>query len=172
MSFEMNWSPDFCLACDRQTSGGAYCSQSCRLADIEGGPESVSPMTPCSPQSFNVPPTSPSSRFYLPPPFNFAAYKSSSNPANPLNTAREAPRVSSQFSYFSTALPKSKSTSPSNAVSSAGHGLTPSSSQSSLSSIQSNSSQEGYLSTQARNELRGYASSFDHVRDSRRRMTT
>lgn len=28
------WSLDFCLVCDRQTSGGAYCSQSCRLSEL------------------------------------------------------------------------------------------------------------------------------------------
>lgn len=29
------WSLDFCLVCDRQTSGGAYCSQSCRLSELD-----------------------------------------------------------------------------------------------------------------------------------------
>lgn len=29
------WSLDFCLVCDRQTLGGAYCSQSCRLAELD-----------------------------------------------------------------------------------------------------------------------------------------
>jgi ECL1/2/3 zinc binding proteins len=30
------WSLDFCLVCDQQISGGgAYCSQSCRLADLD-----------------------------------------------------------------------------------------------------------------------------------------
>lgn len=29
------WSLDFCLVCDRQTTGGPYCSQSCRLAELD-----------------------------------------------------------------------------------------------------------------------------------------
>jgi len=29
------WSPDYCLSCDRQTDGSCYCSQACRLADME-----------------------------------------------------------------------------------------------------------------------------------------
>ena len=35
MASNMDWSPDYCLSCDRQTEGGAYCSQACRLADLE-----------------------------------------------------------------------------------------------------------------------------------------
>ncbi|KAJ5160634.1 uncharacterized protein N7482_007638 [Penicillium canariense] len=30
-----DWSLDFCLVCDRQTSGGPYCSQTCRLAELD-----------------------------------------------------------------------------------------------------------------------------------------
>ncbi|KAJ5689772.1 hypothetical protein N7462_004164 [Penicillium macrosclerotiorum] len=29
------WSLDFCLVCDRQTAGGPYCSQTCRLAELD-----------------------------------------------------------------------------------------------------------------------------------------
>ncbi|PLB34569.1 uncharacterized protein BDW47DRAFT_120211 [Aspergillus candidus] len=29
------WSPDFCLVCDRQTMGAPYCTQSCRLAELD-----------------------------------------------------------------------------------------------------------------------------------------
>lgn len=29
------WALDFCLVCDRQTLGGPYCSQSCRLAELD-----------------------------------------------------------------------------------------------------------------------------------------
>jgi len=31
---ESDWSLDFCLACDKQTTEGAYCSQACRAADL------------------------------------------------------------------------------------------------------------------------------------------
>ncbi|KAK3366449.1 hypothetical protein B0H63DRAFT_405486 [Podospora didyma] len=33
MSFD--WAHQFCLACDKQTDGTTYCSESCRLADYE-----------------------------------------------------------------------------------------------------------------------------------------
>ncbi|KAL1586747.1 hypothetical protein WHR41_04519 [Cladosporium halotolerans] len=39
---------DFCLACDKQCEG-SYCSQSCRLADLEKAPTSAS--TPTTPRS-------------------------------------------------------------------------------------------------------------------------
>ncbi|KAJ5761883.1 uncharacterized protein N7511_005265 [Penicillium nucicola] len=29
------WSLDFCLVCDRQTPGAPYCSQKCRLAELD-----------------------------------------------------------------------------------------------------------------------------------------
>lgn len=34
MAFEIQWDHQFCLACDRQTDGATYCSESCRLADL------------------------------------------------------------------------------------------------------------------------------------------
>ncbi|KAE8156043.1 hypothetical protein BDV40DRAFT_92999 [Aspergillus tamarii] len=42
------WSLDFCLVCDRQTLGGPYCSQSCRLAEIDLTEEAVVTGTPVS----------------------------------------------------------------------------------------------------------------------------
>lgn len=35
MNMSTGWSLDFCLVCDRQTSGGPYCSQSCRLSELD-----------------------------------------------------------------------------------------------------------------------------------------
>ncbi|PKY00960.1 hypothetical protein P168DRAFT_275613 [Aspergillus campestris IBT 28561] len=29
------WSLDFCLVCDRQTMGAPYCTQSCRMAELD-----------------------------------------------------------------------------------------------------------------------------------------
>lgn len=37
------WSLDFCLVCDRQTSGGPYCSQSCRLSELDQSPSEREP---------------------------------------------------------------------------------------------------------------------------------
>lgn len=170
MSKDMEWSPDFCLACDRQSSGGAYCSQACRLADIErasGGSEPVSPTSSAPSASWASSCLGTGSGFYLPPPLNFDAYKTSSK-----NHASKADRRSlgstPQSSYFPN-ISSSQYTSASSTVSPASKVLTPSSSRSSLSSIGS-TQEAASLSDQARSELRGYASSFDQVRDWKRRM--
>ncbi|KAI5286168.1 hypothetical protein KEM52_002115 [Ascosphaera acerosa] len=33
------WSLDFCMVCDKQTLGGPYCSQACRLSDMDKCPQ-------------------------------------------------------------------------------------------------------------------------------------
>ncbi|KAA6407955.1 MAG: hypothetical protein FRX48_08306 [Lasallia pustulata] len=161
---EMDWSPDFCLACDRQTSGEAYCSQACRLADLETS-EPVSPAS--GPRaSWASSRLSSGSGFYLSPAIDFSAYKSSS--------LTSAPAASPDLSKTRTAYgssPVRRSQSASSQTSSPKSSLTPSSSHSSLMSIQTASTQGTSLSDQARNELRGYTSSFDQVRDWKRRMT-
>ncbi|KAL2872233.1 uncharacterized protein BJX67DRAFT_341880 [Aspergillus lucknowensis] len=35
------WSLDFCLVCDRQTLGAPYCSQTCRLAELDASHETT-----------------------------------------------------------------------------------------------------------------------------------
>jgi len=176
----MGWSPDFCLSCDRETSGEAYCSQACRLADLE---TSSCGSEPASPTSARPPPSHPNSGsgFYLPPAFNFSAYRSSSIPPSPPATHTSSHTQTSFFSnqttYFSSPQPRSQSVSSQGTSSTSMHGaapkriLTPSSSRTSLNSLQSISTQGSHLSDQARNELRSYTSSFDQVRDWKRRMT-
>ncbi|RAL00221.1 uncharacterized protein BO80DRAFT_455774 [Aspergillus ibericus CBS 121593] len=130
------WSLDFCLACDCQTPGGPYCSQACRLAELDIVPkEGVGPHTIVCPQ-----------------------------PTRALSLAGRV--VSSSLAKIDV-LPASSwgSHYPS-------RDLSPSSSQTSLSSIKSNPSQSFVVSSQSKNELRDYASSFDHVRDLKRRFTS
>ena len=107
------WSLDFCLVCDRQTLGGPYCSQTCRLAELD--------------------------------------------------------LVSSKQSFPSS---KTSTTTTKSSRSHSSRSLSPSSSQTSLSSLRSNASLNSALSNQFQNELRDYASCFDHVRDLKRRMTS
>ncbi|KAM0715394.1 hypothetical protein Q7P37_008892 [Cladosporium fusiforme] len=58
---------DFCLACDKQCEG-SYCSQSCRLADLEKAPSgTVSPLTSSHDQSWE----SSQSSYVLGPAYNF-----------------------------------------------------------------------------------------------------
>ena len=150
MTMELTWSLDYCLACDKQTDGETYCSQSCRLADLETSSNWSGPTSPTSPSN-----PSQASGFYLTPAINFSKYKAS-NPSSSQPTSPLTPNFSSQSST-QTASVKT---------------LTPSSSSSSLKSTKSNSSsQAGQLSEQIRTELRGYTDSFDNVRNWRRRMT-
>lgn len=153
MSSDLSWEHQFCLACDRQTDGATYCSESCRLSDFEKSSSSA-PSTPTGSHSPGEPSfswTSPrsQSKFVLSPAYDFSN-------AQP---------------YGSTLLPQSFLSQRSETTSSA-RVLTPSSSQTSLCSMQSTSSSgsgTSHLSDKARKQLRDYASSFEHAQLQRRR---
>ncbi|KAL2815450.1 hypothetical protein BDW59DRAFT_153876 [Aspergillus cavernicola] len=131
------WSLDFCLVCDRQTLGGPYCSQSCRLAEVDVSHETTS-------SSIQEPRTT---------------LKKSPHQAR-RDTATNPPSSTAQTSYWNSYRPHYQRT------------LSPSSSQTSLSSLRSNSSQGSPISSQSQTELRDYASCFDQVRDLKRRLTS
>ena len=73
---ELTWSNDFCLACDNQTSGGVYCSSTCRLADQQATSTSSSAQTTPSSSSF---PKSTRTFPNLGPAIDFDTYRSSSS---------------------------------------------------------------------------------------------
>ncbi|KAK8210269.1 hypothetical protein M8818_003436 [Zalaria obscura] len=167
----MDCFPDFCLACDKQSTEGLYCSQACRLADLEKAGTSA-PMTPLSPESFNFESTSwvsshmgTGSGFYLPPALDFSSWKSTDQTplSPPTSPRRQSLQVSpSQSSNQQTAT---ASTTPQRY-------LSPSSSRSSLTSAMSNmtgAQTTDCISEQARHELSGYVSSFDQTREWKRR---
>lgn len=179
---KMEWSHDFCLSCDRQIPEGAYCSQACRLADLEraGTPEPSSPSSSSS--SLNSPTWratgtgSLNSGFYLPPALDFSAYRSHSShndsvPSSPSGYQSQRPTHSSRpFSGQSS----------STSAGGAGHygvnenssrTLSPSSSRLSLSSLTSAAPTIQALSDQAASYLRCYANSFDQIRSTKRRLT-
>lgn len=132
------WSLDFCLVCDRQTLGGAYCSQACRLAELDQFfPDSGLP----SPTNYN----------------NTQIMFGANTSRSPLMSTVDFPVGHKHLL---------------NSPQSLTHGLPLSSSQTSLSSLRSNTSQLSILSDHVRNELRDYASCFDQVRDWKRRLTT
>ncbi|KAL3469996.1 hypothetical protein BJX99DRAFT_240272 [Aspergillus californicus] len=130
------WSLDFCLVCDRQTLGGPYCSQSCRLAELDVSHEATS--------------SAQESRFT----------PRKSQPLASRDTATNPPSSTTQTSHWNSYRPHYHRT------------LSPSSSQTSLSSLRSNSSQGLPISSQSQTELRDYASCFDQVRDLKRRLTS
>ena len=154
-----SWTPDFCLACDKQVHGDddAYCSEACRLADFERTASSLSsPRSSLSSRSASpsLPTTASSSSwgrkdsgFHLSAPFDFTNAQ--------------------LYGYGS----KTSSTSTSSSAAVPQRSLTPSSSHSSLCSIKSSSSagDASQLSDKTRKELQAYAVSFEQVRMQRRR---
>lgn len=139
------WSLDFCLVCDQQISGGgAYCSQSCRLADLDqqSSVDSVS--------SYSI----------------FLSSKPSMQSKVSVSTpARKGGRPSLRTSASSSS---SSSTSSQDHASS----LPSTSSQTSLSSLTNTlPSPSVALSNQVRHELQDYTKCFDPVRDWKRRLT-
>lgn len=147
-----DWTHSFCLACDKQvhTASDAYCSESCRLADFE---KTSTPNSQASSPGF-TPPGYPwttrsasNAGFFLSPAYDFTNAKPYGNAS-----------VQHQSS-------KPTGTEQPTRV------LTPSSSHSSLCSMQSTSTtgEPGQLSDKTRQELRAYAVSFEQVRLQRRR---
>ncbi|KAL4981619.1 hypothetical protein BDW68DRAFT_172084 [Aspergillus falconensis] len=131
------WSLDFCLVCDRQTLGAPYCSQSCRLAELDASHETAS---------------------------SYALDSRTASRKSPSLTGRGA---TSKLAPNTTETSSSNSYRPHYQRT-----LSPSSSQTSLSSLRSSSSQGSPISSQSQTELRDYASCFDHVRDLKRRLTS
>lgn len=164
MASNMDWSPDYCLSCDRQTEGGAYCSQACRLADLE---KAKSPSQLSSSASSTA---SSNNGFYLPPAVNFSAYKTPT-PSRGFDTSYYYSPTNSG-AYFAPAAASSSSRSPpthhQQQQQQQQRSLTPSSSRSSLASA---TSQTPGVSAHAASQLTCYARNFDQVREIKRRMT-
>ncbi|CAI7596731.1 unnamed protein product [Penicillium viridicatum] len=113
------WSLDFCL-----TLGAPYCSQTCRLAELDDISEGTSRRSSASSTHWAE--------------INQAQTQAEANTPDAHNPSRI---------------------------------LSVSSSQTSLSSLKSNTSNSN-VADRLQDELRDYASSFDQVRDLKRRMTT
>ncbi|OBT49312.1 hypothetical protein VE00_00407 [Pseudogymnoascus sp. WSF 3629] len=154
MAQEIDWSPSYCLACDRQTDTSAYCSESCRLAEYESSASpSSSPSWPSHSHSHTP--------FQLPSAYDFSQ-KTSSSSVRPAVHARahSQPQPRQQQATYSVPRLQTRPV------------LTPSSSQSSLFSMQSGASVGEAVSEEARRELRGYASAFDQSRYQRRQSAS
>ncbi|KAJ2977755.1 hypothetical protein NQ176_g4197 [Zarea fungicola] len=159
MTFDL-WIHQYCLACDKQVQdGAAYCSESCRLADFEKSPSSPSSQASSpgfSPSSgpWAVPSHSPPRpKFYLSPAYDFSN-------AQPYGTTPTAKPLLGYYSSLRTERPNQSMPL---------RQLTPSSSHSSLCSMQSTASDASRISDGAKKELLAYAVSFEQVRMQRRR---
>lgn len=159
MTFD--WAHEYCLACDKQVQvdSAAYCSEACRLAELEKTSSASSQVSSpgAGPSTGHWAPTIQAStarhsRFYLSPAYDFSN-------AQPYGTT---PAAKSLFEYYTKPAQPPAPT--------AARTLTPSSSHSSLCSMQSTSSAgDGGVSAKAKKELQAYAVSFEQVRLQRRR---
>ncbi|KAB8267277.1 hypothetical protein BDV30DRAFT_246708 [Aspergillus minisclerotigenes] len=134
------WSLVFCLACDRQTLRGPYCSQYCRLAELDLT-KAIVIDTPVSvyPQRTQRTTT---------------------------EIAAKTPRASTVKDHIGN-IPL-----PSNRSSTQSWMISPSSSQTPLSSLKSHLSQDPTISDRVQDQLRDYASCLDQVRDLKRRLAS
>jgi hypothetical protein len=147
---------DFCLSCDRQTNGTPFCSQACRLAELDHSSPSlpISPSDSYSERAAHRSPQPARSGFYLPPAFDFSSHRTS-----PLSRSKRPASLS--VARRTTNPPTLQNNSS----------LSPTSSQASLSSIKTTQSHHAKLSQQAEHDLKEYARSFDQVRTLRRRIS-
>jgi hypothetical protein len=179
----MDWDHDVCLSCDRQTADGEkFCSQACRLTDLERAGHSE-PATPSSLptnapswMAWQLPTASGRSHFQLAPPVNFSAYRNSANAESPPNSPKTRPFRKNSASYFQLPTTTTTTTSASTSYSQPSQrGLFSSPSRSSLSSVSSSSTSSTVntpgLSSEVVNQLRDYSGAFDTVRDWKRRVT-
>jgi len=140
---------DFCLACDGESREGPYCSQRCRLADLEKASPPSSPTTFSSPSKSTT-----SSGYILAPAYQFPQRTNSSRPSSgqygqPQSSTKESTQSPHRYE----------------------RSLTPSSSRSSLSSNISTSGGT-IISEQARQELQEYFDSFAVSKASKRRTSS
>jgi hypothetical protein len=147
---------DFCLSCDRQTNGTPFCSQACRLAELDHSSPSLplSPSDSYSERASHRPPQPARPGFYLPPAFDFSLHRTST-----LSRSKRPASLSDTRSTTNPSTLKPRSN------------LSPTSSQTSLSSIKTTQSHHTKLSQQAEKDLKQYARSFDQVRTLRRRIS-
>lgn len=168
---DSSWSPDVCLHCEQPASGN-WCSEYCRLANLDT--TSITSSKAASPSTLSPSAQSSNSgvrpnRFYLPPALEFPPRRT----ASPAPTSTGGRPIYSQNSSFSGAFPGNVNSSRFTSIPPPpSRALTPSTSRSSLSSISSSSSQRSSLSDQAQKELRIYSNSFDLIRNWKRRMAS
>lgn len=144
---------DFCLFCDRDSPDGPYCSQQCKLADLERGNNS-SPSSPTSP-------TSQGERNWDSP-YKLYTFQQQQRTAGYTSSANPSSRPRSSYFMWNPSMEQSTADD---------RQLTPSSSRTSLSSTSSASSASGGISSQAKQQLQDYFSSFDQARAAKRRSS-
>jgi hypothetical protein len=98
---------DFCLSCDRQTNGTAFCSSACRLTQLDGFPLAESSTSTSSLSGYTGSNGSVSQRssfspslagLYLPPAYDFSLHRttSSNSLSMSLSSRPLSPKISEQ----------------------------------------------------------------------------
>jgi len=191
MSVDMECFHNYCLFCDKQVSSSeTYCSQRCRLGDMEQS-DYIHTVSGYSKPSY----TKPTTQLQLQPAFNFAAYRHSgsrieSPPVSPRGFSQmQQPYQIPQHQYqMQSTHQYRRSTNTAGTTQQVPHylyrsnsdyprtqqhpSLNTSTSRSSLSSISSTSTAQGLAADQAMTQLQNYSNSFDHTRDWKRRTTS
>lgn len=98
----MDFFGDFCLTCDAQTNGSVFCSQACRLAELDNYTSSTpsSPSSPiyCDTKTSHRQSTGSNTGLYLPPALDFSVYRvpSSTSVSTVRSTESSQRRLSEQ----------------------------------------------------------------------------
>ena len=152
---ETGWSLQYCFTCDCQIDGGVYCSLRCRLLDLSTSFSDFELSIPVNAQTSSSERSirqNPGKGFFLPPAFDFSAYRRcSSRPTNTLPASGCA--LVAPFPSNSCSISSDRITTPS-------RGVVP----------HTSILRSERISNKVRNELTSYTSSFDQVRDWRRKM--
>ncbi len=172
MAADLQWHHHYCSVCDKQTDGTLYCSEACRLADYDepspyfpssgpGSPSWAPSGMATYPWATGAPPNARSRHlFSLAPAYDFAHAKPygptrSSHTTGGNGSSHSGVPPSGLYASSSTSMLFSQHHAPTTATPAAApattsvtyrHVLSPSSSQSSLSSMQSGASLSGAMS--------------------------
>lgn len=150
----MDCFPDFCLGCDKAAVDGFYCSESCRMSDLErsgSAPGSPSHASPASTDGFYT-------SFFAQPPSRYPP-----PPTRALSLVNLHSKVKSTKSHHH----HGKSSSTKSLPISTPRVLSPSSSRSSL--MLASSPNPDHVSEDAAKELLNYFNAFDRTREERRK---
>lgn len=97
--YKMDCFGDFCLHCDAQTNGSIFCSQACRLSELDNFTQST-PNSPsyCDSKTIHRQSTGSNCGLFLPPAFDFSVYRvpSSSSMGSVKSTKPSRTQISEQ----------------------------------------------------------------------------
>lgn len=108
LHIKMTWLADFCLTCEAQTDGAEFCSQTCRLAELDSQPSSPTESTTQRSSS------SSHHGLYLPPAIDFSVYRSPSSSSvntiksNKSNQSRLSEQTKSELNDYVTSFDQTR----------------------------------------------------------------